>query len=45
MKLTVAEPAAAGWSEQGGQLPRLWRLGSPAICERAFLLNETGCLL
>ncbi len=41
MKPTVAEPAAAGWSEQAGQLLRLWRAGRPAICEQArALLGE-----
>ncbi len=34
MKLTVAAPAAAGWSEQGEQLPQLWRVGSPSFASK-----------
>jgi hypothetical protein len=41
MKPTVAEPAAAGWNEPGGQPPQLERAGRPAICEQArALLGE-----
>lgn len=40
MKPTVAEPAAAGWSEQGVKLLRLWRVGRPAICEQAPQFGE-----